>query len=60
MVEQPRKLPLAKNFGVRGWLWVRAPRNPDILFDLEGPLEPLWPLIGIRLSAFSLKTEDKR
>src|SRR5580700_1248674 len=37
MVEQPRKLPLAKNFGVRGWLWVRAPPNPEILFEAESP-----------------------
>ena len=27
-VEQPRKRPLAKNFGVRGWFWVRAPVDP--------------------------------
>src|ERR1700735_2108901 len=32
----------AKHLRFRGWVWVRAPSHPDILFDLESPAEPLW------------------
>src|SRR6516162_3938033 len=30
VLERARKLLLAKNFGVRRWLWVRAPPNPNL------------------------------